>query len=228
MAAAVVEALVPRPVIGEKGSMTAKAAEQESMEAGWRADPDVQLMQRVRKDGDAAAFRDLFTRHGDALVNFVFRFVGNRDRAEELAQDAFLQIYRARERYEARARFTTYLYRVATNLCLNELRRFEYQGKTEPLEGHPTAAGEEGTRELPDPDLPTAEEHVAGVEAGKRIQVVLERLPPNQRSALLLSRVEGFSYQEVAEILETTESAVKSLIFRATQTLREELHDLTE
>ena len=207
---------------------SAKAAEQQaSQEAGWRADPDVQLMQKVRQ-GDATAFRELFAKHGDPLVNFVYRFVGNRDRAEELTQDAFLQIYRARARYEPKARFTTYLYRVATNLCLNELRRFEYQGKTEPLEGFPSPDGEEGSRELPDQELPSSEEHVAGLETGQRIQQVLERLPPNQRSALLLSRVEGFSYQEVAEILETTESAIKSLIFRATQTLREELQDLLE
>jgi RNA polymerase sigma-70 factor (ECF subfamily) len=159
------------------------------------------------------------------LVNFAFRFVGNRDRAEELAQDAFLQIYRARARYEAKARFTTYLYRVATNLCLNELRRFDYQGKIEPLEGQPMD-GEEPARELPDETLPTVEEQLAGRETGDRIQRVLDRLPPNQKSALLLSRVEGLSYLEVAECLETTESAVKSLIFRATQTLRDQLKDL--
>jgi RNA polymerase sigma-70 factor, ECF subfamily len=197
----------------------------ETLEAGWRSDPDVILMQKVRR-GDAAAFRELFTKYSDAVVNFAFRFVGNRNRAEELTQDAFLQIYRARQRYEPRARFTTYLYRVATNLCLNELRRFEYQGKTEPLEGNPTEKGEEGTRELPDDSLPVVEDHLAGMETGVRIQKVLDTLPPNQKSALLLSRVEGLSYQEVAECLETTESAVKSLIFRATQTLREELGDL--
>lgn len=182
-------------------------------------------MQRVR-DGDSGAFRQLFSKHSDALVNFAYRFVGNRDRAEELAQDAFLQIYRARGRYEARARFTTYLYRVATNLCLNELRRFEYQGKTEPLEGIPAEKGEEGTRELADEQLPTAEAHLAGFETSKRIQKVLDKLPTNQKSALLLSRVEGLSYQEVADCLGSTESAVKSLIFRATQTLRDELGDL--
>lgn len=194
---------------------------------GWESDPDVTLMRRVR-EGDSSAYRDLFHKHVEALVNFAYRFVGNRDRAEELAQDAFLQIFRARHRYEPRARFTTFLYRVATNLCLNELRRFEYQGKTEPLEGAPDPAGEEGSRELPDDRLPTAEERLEGLEAANRIQNVLKRLPPNQRSALLLSRVEGFSYQEVAEILETSESAIKSLIFRATQTLREQLRDLLE
>ena len=182
-------------------------------------------MQRVR-DGDTVAFRELFAKYSESVVNFAYRFVNNRPRAEELAQDAFLQIYRARGRYEAKARFTTYLYRVVTNLCLNELRRFDYQGKTEPLEGRPLENGEEGGRELPDKSLPEVEDLLAGLETGAKIKKVLDKLPPNQKSALLLSRVEGLSYQEVAECLETTESAVKSLIFRATQTLREELAEL--
>ena len=201
-----------------------KPAPPEPAEAGWRSDPDVALMQRVRR-GDAAAFRDLFAKHSEAIVNFAFRFVGNRHRAEELTQDAFLQIFRARSRYEPKARFTTYLYRVVTNLCLNELRRFEYHGKTEALEGRPNEEGE-ATREFADDTLPESEDLLAGVETGARIQQVLDKLPANQKSALLLSRVEGLSYSEVAECLETTESAVKSLIFRATQTLREQLADL--
>lgn len=207
--------------------MSPKVLHRPPSEGSWDSDPDVELMGRVR-DGDGAAFRDLFTKYADAVVNFAYRFVGNRDRAEELAQEAFLQIYRARQRYEAKARFTTYLYRVATNLCLNELRRFDYQGRIEPLEGYPSEDREEGTRELPDETLPTAEEHLAGLETSARIKKVLDRLPPKQKSALLLSRVEGFSYQDVAICLETTESAVKSLIFRATQTLRENLRDLIE
>ena len=198
---------------------------QATPEAGWRSDPDVALMQRVR-GGDMAAFRDLFSRYSEAVVNFAYRFISNRHRAEELTQDAFLQIYRARDRYEPRAKFSTYLYRVVTNLCLNELRRFEYQGRTEPLEGKPLPDGEEGIRELPDEEIPAIEDRLSGVETGVRIQKVLDKLPANQKSALLLSRVEGLSYQEVAECLDSTESAVKSLIFRATQALRAELADL--
>jgi RNA polymerase sigma-70 factor, ECF subfamily len=190
---------------------------------GWATDPDVELMLRVR-DGDTTAFRQLFARHADPVVNFATRFVTNRDRAEELVQDAFFQIFRARKRYEPRARFATFLYRVVTNLCLNELRRFEYQGKLEPLEGNPGPEGEP-TRELPDEGAVTAHETLVGREAAGRIQAVLDRLPMSQKTALLLSRVEGFSYQEVADTLETSVSAVKSLIFRATQTLREELAD---
>jgi RNA polymerase sigma-70 factor (ECF subfamily) len=178
------------------------------------------------RGGDTVAFRELFAKYSEAVVNFAYRFVNNRSRAEELAQDAFLQIYRARQRYEAKARFSTYLYRIVTNLCLNELRRFDYQGKTEPLEGRPLEDGAEGSRELADGSLPEVEDLLAGIETGARIKKVLDKLPPNQKSALLLSRVEGLSYQEVAQCLETTESAVKSLLFRATQTLREELADL--
>ena len=193
---------------------------------GWATDPDVDLMLRVR-DGDTAAFRELFARHVDPVVNFASRFVTNRDRAEELVQDAFFQIFRARKRYEPKARFATYLYRVVTNLCLNELRRFEYQGRLEPLEGNPGPEGEP-TRELPDEVAATAHDRMVGQEAAGRIQAVLNRLPTSQKTALLLSRVEGFSYQEVADTLETSVSAVKSLIFRATQTLRQELADMLE
>jgi RNA polymerase sigma-70 factor, ECF subfamily len=198
----------------------------ESEEPGWASDPDVELMLRV-KDGDSGAFRELFSKHVDPVVNFAYRFVPNRDRAEELVQDAFLQIFRARSRYEPRARFATFLYRVVTNLCLNELRRFEYQGRTEPLDGNPTEDGA-GSREIADQSGPTAVESVVGAQAASRIGEVLDRLPPNQRTALLLSRVEGFSYQEVADTLETSVSAVKSLIFRATQTLRQELREQLE
>ena len=205
-------------------ALSEKPAPPAAADSNWRSDPDVVLMQRVRR-GDQAAYRELFAKYNEAIVNFAFRFVGSRHRAEELTQDAFLQIYRARSRYEPKARFTTYLYRVVTNLCLNELRRFEYHGRTEPLQGHPTEEGE-GTREFADERIPESEDLLAGAETGARIQAVLDKLPANQKSALLLSRVEGLSYQEVAECLETTESAVKSLIFRATQTLREELSDL--
>ena len=191
----------------------------------WRTDPDVELMGRVR-DGDSTAFRELFARHSKGVVNFAFRFVRNRDRAEELAQDVFLQIYRARKRYEAKAKFQTYLYRVATNLCLNELRRFDYKSRLEPLEGNPLGDESEGSRELADGSLVSAEDRVAGRQLQARMEKVLNSLPDHQKSALLLSRLEGFTYQQVADCLDTSESAVKSLIFRATGTLRRRLKDL--
>jgi RNA polymerase sigma-70 factor (ECF subfamily) len=187
------------------------------------ADPDTALMARVR-DGDVSAFHELFEKHGRSVVNFVFRFTGgDRSRAEDIAQDVFLQIFRARARYEPRARFTTYLYRVAVNACLNARRR-TVPGCS-PLEVAETH-GHLSMREPPEGQLATPEERVAALEDGARIQSAIDRLPINQRSAFLLARIDGFSYAEVAESLGTSESAVKSLIFRATQTLRHELEDL--
>lgn len=188
------------------------------------SDPDVQLMLRFRA-GDEGAFRELFEKHSRAIVNFAYNFVGNRSRAEELAQDVFLQVYRAGARYEANARFTTWLYRIATNACLNEVRRPERRYRTRPLEHEPDDPGERAEISLPDPTALPGESALAGRELEARIREVLDTLPDNQRAALVLSRVDGLSYREVADALECSESAVKSLVFRATATLRRELED---
>lgn len=186
------------------------------------ADPDVQLMMRVR-DGDAEAFRELFEKHSRSIVNFAFHFVGNRQRAEEIAQDVFLQIYRAAPRYEPTAKFTTWLYRIATNACLNEVRRPEHRHPRRSLEHQPDDERKRAEIAFPDPTAIPGDSALAGRQLEAKIHAVLEDLPPNQRAALLMSRVDGMSYLEVAEALETTESAVKSLVFRATATMRKEL-----
>ncbi|MGH7899989.1 MAG: RNA polymerase sigma factor [Candidatus Binatia bacterium] len=180
-------------------------------------DPDIQLMLQA-KDGDTAAFGELFTKHSKGLVAFVYGVIHNRWRAEELVQDAFLQIYRARDRYQPRARFSTYLYRVVMNNCLNEIRRLQY-GKTIPEDELPPMADE---------SVPGPEHYVTGCELASRMQSILKDLPPNQRAALLLSRVEGFDYREVAQCLGVSEYAVKSLVFRATRSLRDGLRDTAE
>lgn len=186
------------------------------------SDPDVQLMLRVR-DGDEGAFRELFEKYSRAIVNFANHFVGSRPRAEELAQDVFMQIYKAAPRYEPNAKFTTWLYRIATNACLNEVRRPERRYRTRPLE-HPTEdSSERAEIALPDPRAVRGEDVTIGRELHDKIHHVLDELPANQRAALVLSRVEGMSYRDVAEALDCTESAVKSLVFRATATMRKEL-----
>jgi RNA polymerase sigma-70 factor (ECF subfamily) len=186
------------------------------------SDPDVQLMLRLRA-GDDGAFRELFEKHSRAIVNFAYQFIGNRARAEELAQDVFFQIYRAAARYEPHAKFTTWLYRIATNACLNEVRRPERRFRTRSLEYSEEDSRERAEIALPDPNAVRGESALAGRELEARIRDVLAALPPNQRAALVLSRVEGLSYREVAEALECSESAVKSLVFRATATMREHL-----
>lgn len=186
------------------------------------SDPDVQLMLRVR-GGDAEAFRELFDKHGRSIVNFAYHFVGSRWRAEEIAQDVFLQIYRAAGRYEPTAKFTTWLYRITTNSCLNEVRRPEHRHPRRSLERAPDEQGKRAEIAFADPAAVAGDGALAGRQLEAKIHSVLDGLPPNQRAALLMSRVDGMSYLEVAEALETTESAVKSLVFRATATMRKEL-----
>ncbi len=174
------------------------------------ADPDAALMQAFQR-GDEAAFRALYERHARAMVAFCRRFVRDPARAEELAQDVFVKLYRAGDRYEPRARFRTFLYRIASNHCLNELRRGE----------RGTRADEARGGEPPDLDAlpslgPSPEDAARGVALEAAVRAMLERLPEKQRAALVLCRFEGLSYEEIAEVLGTTVGAVKSLVHRAT------------
>lgn len=181
-------------------------------------DPDVQLMLAVKRD-DRQAFETLFRKYAEQLVGFATSFVSSRARAEELAQDTFVQLYDSRRRYEPRARFATWLYRIATNLCLSELRRAEHRHTLRP---EPTADDDEGFQidSLPDPEGRDTEENVSAKETVQRMREALQELPPQQRAALLLARVEGLSYVEVAQALGCSVAAVKSLIHRATLNLK--------
>ena len=190
-----------------------------------RDDPDVQLMLRFQA-GEMEAFQELFQKYSPAVVNFAAQFLGIRSRAEEIAQEVFLQVYRWQTRYEPKAKFSTWLFKIAHNHCLNEVRKGEYKVHIEPFDLPADREGDERERNLPAPDSEIGEEILAAKEATARIQEILHRIPDNQRTAILLSRMEGMSYQEVAGVIGCTEKAVKSLVFRATQNLREGLKDL--
>jgi RNA polymerase sigma-70 factor (ECF subfamily) len=190
-------------------------------------DPDVQLMLRFR-EGDRQAFERLFQKHSPSLVNFACHFVGSRARAEEIAQDVFLQVYRWQKRYEPKARFSTWLFKIATNHCLNEVRRGEYRVSVESLDPLVDEEGERQGRGVADMNSSQGEDLLAAREAADKVRKTLARLPANQRAAVVLSRIEGFSYEEVAGTLGCSQQAVKSLIFRATQSLKESLRDLLE
>lgn len=190
-------------------------------------DPDVQLMLRFQK-GDTDAFQQLFLKYSPSVVNFAFHFLGTRGRAEEIAQEVFLQVYRWQKRYEPKAKFSTWLFKIANNHCLNEVRRGEYKVIRDSLDPIINSEGEERERDLPDTNPDEGEESVAAKQTAERIQKILQRLPENQSAALMLSRLEGMSYQEVAEVLGCTEKAVKSLVFRATQGLKEGLKDILD
>jgi RNA polymerase sigma-70 factor (ECF subfamily) len=190
---------------------------------GWSADPDVQLMLRVRA-GDADAFCDLYHRHRKGLIHHAYRFVGDFARAEDLVQEAFLQVYRARARYEPRARFGTYLYRVMTNICLNDRR--QARKRTESLADTRDDRREASTTDRRSVDMSDSpEEHLVGIEVAERLRSAMQRIYPNQAAALEMSRIQGLSYREVADSLDTSVSAVKSLVFRATRILRQDLRE---
>jgi RNA polymerase sigma-70 factor (ECF subfamily) len=173
--------------------------------------------------GDDAAFEALFRKYVRQVVAFALSFVGSQARAEELAQEAFVRVYRTRSRYQPSARFATWLYRIVTNLCVSDVRRPEHRVMTvlRPREGSTEAPVDVG--DLADGQTQNGEQRLLVREALDRIRGALERLPPQQRAALLLARVEGLSYDEVAQTLGSSVSAVKSLIHRATSSMRDEL-----
>lgn len=186
-------------------------------------DPDIGLMLRVQSN-DEEAFRILFRKHSPRVLQFVRRWVVNDGIADELAQDVFVQLYRARGRYRPEARFSTWLYTIAANVCRNEMRRPEHQLRVRP-QPHPDGVEPADPEPLHSPGT-LVEEHVSGRELEARLRRALAELPEKQRAALLLSRVDGLAYREVARVLKTTEGAVKALLFRATHSLKRQLHVL--
>jgi RNA polymerase sigma-70 factor (ECF subfamily) len=185
-------------------------------------DPDAALMLAFQR-GDDGAFRVLFERHARAMVSFCHHFVRDAARAEELAQDVFVKLYRASDRYRPSARFKTFLYRIASNHCLNELRRGEHAARAPERR-----AGEEpADLDAVASPAPTPEASAEGAALERAVGALLERLPEKQRAALVLCRLEGLSYQEIADVLDTSVAAVKSLVHRATVTAADVLAPFT-
>ena len=175
-------------------------------------DDDAALLLAFQR-GDEAAFRLLYERNARAMIAFCHRFVRDAARAEELAQDVFVKLYRSAHRYQPSARFKTFLYRVATNHCLNEVRRAEFTARA----GGPGPGGEPRPTSTPCPPAPpirTRRRWRRSLE--QAVLALLGALPEKQRAAFVLCRFEGMSYEEIAETLETSVSAVKSLVHRAT------------
>lgn len=163
------------------------------------------------RDGDAAAFDVLFRRWSGRLLRHLDRMLGDPASAEELVQETFLRVHRARERYVPEARFSTWLYRIATNLALNELRR--------PRHRAPHRSSDDDDGPVLGDEAPAVDAVVEARALGRAAARELAQLPEKQRAALCLTAVEGLSYAEVAEVLEVTEKAVKSLVHRARSTL---------
>src|ERR1700736_2050269 len=188
---------------------------------------DVQLMLDV-KAGDEQSFALLLHRYRSPLVNFLYRMVRNREQAEDLAQEVFIRVYRARADYVPSAKFTTWLFRIATNLALNSLRDHRYERLEVSLDAPVTSDVEEGEERPMDvaDKHPNIEQHLVEDARKKLIRHAIEKLPEKQRAAVLLHKHQELDYNEIAKILECSESALKSLLFRAYETLRVELAPL--
>jgi RNA polymerase sigma-70 factor (ECF subfamily) len=188
---------------------------------------DVQLMLDV-KAGDEQSFALLLQRYRSPLVNFLYRMVRNREQAEDLAQEVFIRVYRARADYVPSAKFTTWLFRIATNLALNSVRDNRHERMEISLDAPVIADAEEGNeRPLDVADKhPDIEQHLVEEVRRKMIRKAIEKLPEKQRAAVILHKYQELDYNEIAKILECSESALKSLLFRAYETLRLELAPL--
>jgi len=184
---------------------------------------DAQIMLRV-KTGDQSAFDYLVQKYRRPLVSFMYRMARNTAAAEDLAQEVFLRVYRSRASYEASAKFTTWLYRIATNLAVNHARdtRHERPEVTVSLDEPDEETG--STFELPDSSL-TAEQAMVRRERMRAIRTKVEALPEQQKMAVIMHKYQQMDYKQIAEVLKKSESATKSLLFRAYETLREQLKE---
>lgn len=191
------------------------------MPAMAAVEPDAELMLRVR-DGDMVSFAALLDRHRNPVVHYLFRMVQNRAVAEELAQEVFLRVFRSRESYQATAKFTTWLFRIATHLALNALR----DGKSERRQESLDAEVEDGrSRQVADRE-PNVEHRLVHAEKLQEVRQAVEKLPAKQRAAVLMHKYQEMDYAQIAQVLGCSESAVKSLLFRAYESLRATLAHL--
>jgi RNA polymerase sigma-70 factor, ECF subfamily len=204
---------------------TGSAARAET--AGLRADldpkSDAAIMLRVAA-GDEGAFNFLVEKHNRPVIHFLYRMVHNQAVAEEIAQEVFLRVYRARDSYRAEAKFTTWLYRIATNLAVNQARdtRHERSAQTVYLDAPDPETGT--TPDVAD-DEPLVEERLMKDERMAAIRNHVMALPERQRMAVLMHKYQGMDYKQIGDVLKLSESATKSLLFRAYQTLRDKLKE---
>jgi len=181
-------------------------------------DLDAELMLRV-KEGDGASFGVLLEKHRSPVVHFLYRMVQNHAVAEELAQEVFLRVYRSRGTYEPTAKFTTWLFRIATHLALNSLRDRKYDRLQDRLDDD---SGEMPARQLSD-RRPTVEQAMVYEARMEEIRAAIAMLPEKQRAAVLMHKYQEMEYSQIATVFNCSESAVKSLLFRAYESLRARL-----
>lgn len=185
-------------------------------------DPDSALMLQVSR-GDREAFARLIDRYKQPVMNVIFRTVNDATEAEDLAQNVFIQVWKARERYRPTAKFTTWLFTIARNLCLNEIRRRSRHPADSLDQATSASEDDRSPKQFEDTGVfkPTEESLLHELEA--KIRAAVADLPETQRTAILLCREGDLSYEDIAEVLGLSLSATKSVIFRARETLKQRL-----
>jgi RNA polymerase sigma-70 factor (ECF subfamily) len=219
--------VLDKPALGAgTGSRPDPRASSVTVNYGADESSDAAIMLRVAA-GDESGFNYLVEKHYRAMIHFLFRMVRNQAVAEELAQEVFLRVYRSRQTYRAEAKFTTWLYRIATNLGVNHARDTRHE-RAAPTIYLDQPDPETGTT----PDVadarPVVEEELLKDERMQAIRKHVMALPERQRTAVLMHKYQGLDYKEIGAVLRLSESATKSLLFRAYQTLRERLKDFVQ
>src|SRR4030095_5179301 len=182
-------------------------------------DPEAALMLRV-KQGDRSAFEELVEKYKQPVMSLVYRTLPDATEAEDLAQHVFLQVYKSAHRYEVSAKFTTWLFTIARNLCLNEIRR-RSRHPADSLDETASDDEDHPIRQATDTRTFSPPDTLLQGELEEKIDAALAQLPEKQRTAILLCRGDELSYEEIAEILGCSVSATKSLIHRGRETLKE-------
>lgn len=180
---------------------------------------DIRLMEKVR-DGDMDAFRDLVEIHQNRVIGTVAKMLGDEHEAEDLAQQVFVRVWKSAPRWEATAKFTTWLYTILRNLVFNECRR-RARHRTASLDA--ATDDEDHPRQFADAGVKAPDMHMLDEEMQDAIERSIQELPETQRMAVIMRRYQDVSYEEIAEVLDLTVPSVKSLLFRARTELREKL-----
>ncbi len=204
-------------------SPEASAPAHRAASADFSGMEDSAIMLELRA-GNMDAFDVLLAKYRRPIISFMFRMVHNQAVAEELAQEVFLRVFRSRETYRAEARFSTWLYRIATNLGVNHARDTRYERSAAKV--YLDEADEEtgSTPDVPD-STPGVESRMVWDERMQSIRDHVMELPERQRNAVLMHKYQGMDYRQIGDVLKLSESATKSLLFRAYQTLRDKLKD---
>jgi RNA polymerase sigma-70 factor (ECF subfamily) len=184
-------------------------------------DPDAALMLRVKR-GDTAAFAGLVEKYKQPIINLCWRTLGDATEAEDLAQNAFVQAYKSAARYEPSAKFSTWLFTIARNLCLNEIRR-RSRHPAGSLDQTYEDSDDQPMHQVEDRRVTAPPDQLLRGELEQKVEEAILSLPENQRMALLLCRQDELSYEEMAKVLDCSVSAVKSLIHRGRETIKQKL-----